>query len=345
MVLFNQGLHLVDFLWEPSLESACPVPTSCEFNLSGENIVQMHYESLHGGSAVHFSVVLHDPDTDQIISRSIKEGKRGYDSINELHSICEHNQSGYTVHCGPGKVFVEVGSALGMVSLYAATRGMRVYAFDPLPPNIQRLDESLCLNGERRCLMEGEDSSEKRFRCSRPSDDWGSYAPGKFSRFCNLVGAHRDDYGRVVESEPGNMAATMRGGGSVRARVKVVTIHEAVRDSVIEVLLLTCQGFEYEVRFFISIGFISFTSLFCIQALLGAQERVRSGKIRNIIWRRHHMSAEFDVKAEKIALLLMASGYQFFNIEGARQSPDLPPIPIPQDKVAFPFHLLPASYR
>ena len=250
MVLFNQGLHLVDFLWAPSLESACPVPTSCEFNLSGENIVQMHYESLHGGSAVHFSVVLHDPDTDQIISRSIKEGKRGYDSINELHSICEHNQSGYTVHCGPGKVFVEVGSALGMVSLYAATRGMRVYAFDPLPPNIQRLDESLCLNGERRCLMEGEDSSEKRFRCSRPSDDWGSYAPGKFSRFCNLVGAHRDDYGRVVESEPGNMAATMRGGGSVRARVKVVTIHEAVRDSVIEVLLLTCQGFEYEVRFF-----------------------------------------------------------------------------------------------
>ena len=249
MVLFNQGLHLVDFLWAPSLESACPVPTSCEFNLSGENIVQMHYESLHGGSAVHFSVVLHDPDTDQIISRSIKEGKRGYDSINELHSICEHNQSGYTVHCGPGKVFVEVGSALGMVSLYAATRGMRVYAFDPLPPNIQRLDESLCLNGERRCLMEGEDSSEKRFRCSRPSDDWGSYAPGKFSRFCNLVGAHRDDYGRVVESEPGNMAATMRGGGSVRARVKVVTIHEAVRDSVIEVLLLTCQGFEYEVRF------------------------------------------------------------------------------------------------
>jgi hypothetical protein len=56
------------------------------------------------------------------------------------------------------------------------------------------------------------------------------------------------------------------------------------------------------------------------------------------------MSAEFDVKAEKIALLLMASGYQFYNIEGARQSPDLPPIPIPQDKVAFPFHLLPASY-
>lgn len=57
------------------------------------------------------------------------------------------------------------------------------------------------------------------------------------------------------------------------------------------------------------------------------------------------MSAEFDVKAEKIALLLMASGYQFYNIEGARQSPDLPPVPIPQDKVAFPFHLLPASYR
>jgi FkbM family methyltransferase len=248
LVVFNQGLHLVDFLWAPSQDSTCPVPTSCEFNLNGENVVQMHYGSLHGGGAVRFSVVLHDPDEDQIISRSIKEGGRGsYDSINELHSICEHNQSGYTIHCGPDKVFVEVGSGLGMVSLYAATRGMRVYAFDPLPPNIRRLDESLCLNGERRCLMQGEDSSEKRFRCSRPSGDWGSYAPRRFSRFCNLVGASRDDYGRVVESEPGNMAATMRGGGRVRVRVKVVTIHEAVRDSVIEVLLLTCQGFEYEV--------------------------------------------------------------------------------------------------
>ena len=56
------------------------------------------------------------------------------------------------------------------------------------------------------------------------------------------------------------------------------------------------------------------------------------------------MSAELDVKAEKIARLLMASGYQFYNIEGARQSPDLPPVPIPQDKVAFPFNLLHTSH-
>ena len=77
-----------------------------------------------------------------------------YPSIDEMHAICEHGMdpdSGYQANCGPGGVFVEVGSTIGMVALYAASRGMKVYAFDPLRPNIDRIRESLCLNSEKEC--------------------------------------------------------------------------------------------------------------------------------------------------------------------------------------------------
>lgn len=350
MVLLIKGVQLVNFLFEPKndllmQESTCPVPTGCVFNGSNSgNVVEMSYDSLHGNRAYRFLVALHDPDTDRIISLGIKEGKLGpkYESVDEMHSICEHSYRYYSINCGPGRVFVEVGSALGMVSLYAASRGMRVYAFDPLTPNIQRLDESVCLNGRRHCLesLAASSSSVQRTECSKPSDGWGSFAPENFSRFCNLIGAYTDRVGRMVESEPGNLAATMRGGGSVRAQVKMVTIHEAVRDSVIELLLLTCQGSEYEVRRFQSIICFPFTPR--VQALLGALDRVRSGKIRNIIWRRHHMNQELDVKAKKITWLLMDSGYQFYNLEDSRRSPNFPPQPIPHEKV-FPTLLFTAS--
>jgi hypothetical protein len=78
----------------------------------------------------------------------------------------------------------------------------------------------------------------------------------------NLVGAQSDPVGSIVQSEPGNLAATMRGGGSVKtANVTTVTIDQSVGDREIEVLLLTCQGFEYE-------------------ALLGASALLVSRKIR-----------------------------------------------------------------
>lgn len=294
------------------LQMSDTMPTGCMLN--GKNVIEMRYESFNGAGTYSFFVSLHDPDVDRVISRGAYVSRSNYASVSEMHSICEHANQSYTIHCGPGRVFVEVGSALGMVSLYAASRGMRVYAFDPLPPNIQRLDESVCLNGERQCRQLAGADSRKRIRCSRPSDVWGAFAPDKFSRYQALVGASTNDIGQVVESEPGNMAATMRGGGSVRAHAKVVTIHNIVRDSGIELLLLTCQGFEYE-------------------ALLGAQELLKAGRIRNIVWRRHHMNPELDAKAEKIMRLLMDGGYQFYNIEGSRRSSAIPPRLIPQEKV------------
>jgi hypothetical protein len=256
--------------------------------VSCEHVVRMRYDSLVDSARVYtFYVCLHDPSMDQIISRGIKEGLFGpkdkYASVDELHSVCEYS----VANCAPGRVFVEVGSAIGMVSLYAANRGMRVYAFDPILTNIQLLRQSTQLNGEQLCVekrmmvrcvsdandavpncsgdadaedtipyskgqgnadAENQDAMPKNGAEDCTAEDWGPYSPVNFRLFWNLVGGEDDDIGQWVESEPENMAATMRGGGSYRAQVKMVTLDQAVgADTVIELMLLTCQGFEYDV--------------------------------------------------------------------------------------------------
>ena len=215
---------------------------------------EMQYSSI-GNTQFRFFVSLHDPLIDTVVSKGIQEGTYGskhrYPSVDEMHAICEHGmdpESGYQANCGQGGVFVEVGSAIGMVALYAASRGMKVYAFDPLRPNIDRIRESLCLNGEKECLATHSlETSECLGPPSMRSKFWGSFSPSNFILHENLVGS-KPEGGRKVESEPGNLAATMRGGGSFQTNVTTVTIDESVPDAGIDVLLLTCQGYEFDVR-------------------------------------------------------------------------------------------------
>ena len=47
----------------------------------------------------------------------------------------------------PAALFVDVGANLGFFSVYAAVRGARVVAFEPLLANAALLNASLCLNG------------------------------------------------------------------------------------------------------------------------------------------------------------------------------------------------------
>ena len=268
---FSKSPHTIDFnavatrISSTVYKPTDPITIGCNVEENSNNIVEMQYESFDGTRMYRFFVSLHDPEVDQVISRGIRNGLFGpkdkYASVDEVHSLCEHSQGSYALNCGSENVFVEVGSAIGMVSLYAASRGMKVYAFDPLRPNIMQLGHSLCLNGKKYCLqMLGGNTTENvtKDNCKEASNEWGNYSPTRFYRFCNLVGSQADDVGQLVESEPGNLAATMRGGGSFRDTVKMVTLDQIVVDKEIELLLLTCQGFEYDV----SLKSISFCLLY-----------------------------------------------------------------------------------
>jgi len=197
-----------------------------------KHTVRLEYSSLHGTKQYSFYVSLHDPSVDTIISKGIltRAPKYSYPSVDQIHAICEHI---YSINCSSDKIFVEAGSAIGMVSLYAASRGMRVFAVDVLLENVRRLNSSICVNNRIRAITEDRISILHNFASATGSEQ------------------------RTIESEPGNLAATMRGGGMYRETVKTVTIDSIMGDNnTIELLLLTCQGFEYEVGNYLTTYFI-----------------------------------------------------------------------------------------
>ena len=264
-----------------------------------ENVMEMKYYS--GKRDLSFLLSLHPSEEDGVISKGIKEGLfsplHRYPSVDEMHAVCEL----FTDTCVDGKVFVEVGSAIGAVSVYMASRGMRVYAYDPILPNVQRLSESRCLNQYAR-LCNGSLRKEE--------EECMPFSPSNFRVFWNAVGSAAG--GSVhVESEPNNLAATARGGGSFRAEVGVVTIDETVvlaAGDRIEMMLLTCQGNEYD-------------------ALLGASGFLNSGRLRNIVWRRHATRPEHDETALKIMRLLGDHGFTFFFwLKASRAAGVTPPV-------------------
>lgn len=102
-----------------------------------------------------------------------------------MHSVCKHSgrSSGakqYKIDCGQGKLFVEVGSSMGHVAMYAATRGMRVKAVEPLEVNLQRIRESMCVNGAASCL---KSPKAKSLEACRSETAWENYSPQRVCLF------------------------------------------------------------------------------------------------------------------------------------------------------------------
>ena len=312
------------------------VTTLCNLS-SPHHLREMVYAIIPGDNNVsreaRYVISLHDPDSDHVISKGILAlGK--YPSVDELHHVCAHSKSHthpddehrYSIQCEHGHLFVEVGSAVGMVSLYAASRGMQVYAFDPILPNIHRLSESCCLNGIAHCLSL---SPTLPNHCVN-SSEWGPFSPRQFTTTWSLVDAVPGP-SRAVESRPRNLAATAGGGGEYHAIVEVTSIDTQLPPGTnIEILLLTCQGYEY-------------------QALLGAQTLLASRRIKSIIWRRHPSDgpttrmyvfgetrtlSHQDSNTAKLAELLLQYGYNFYNIEKCRNAQDNEPTWIPPDMLA-----------
>jgi hypothetical protein len=179
-------------------------------------ISNIKYSSERSGRQFEYQLSLHDTEQDLVVSKLLLESNGTYGTVSEVHAVCEGGQDGgYGIDCEKGKTFVEVGSALGHVSMYMATRGMRVVAIDPLEANIERVQESMCLNGVATCLKGSPPRStgaqeREGDRCSQ-SSEWLSYSPKHVLAIFALVSNEANESLTLVESEPYNLAATIKG--------------------------------------------------------------------------------------------------------------------------------------
>jgi len=177
-------------------------------------IGNIKYSSERSRREFGYQLSLHDTTQDLVVSKLLLESNGTYGTVSEVHAVCEGGQDGgYGIDCEKGKTFVEVGSALGHVSMYMATRGMSVVAIDPLEANIERVRESMCLNGVATCLLGSPQLSagaHDRDRCSQ-SSEWLSYSPKHVLAIVALVSNEANESLTLVESEPHNLAATIKG--------------------------------------------------------------------------------------------------------------------------------------
>jgi hypothetical protein len=85
----------------------------------------------------------------------------------------------YSGHACLGHIYIHTHTYT--VAMYAAARGMRVHAVDPLDVNIQRMRESRCLNGRAQCVHADSPKSKKVSKsdsCASPST-WGNFSYDK----------------------------------------------------------------------------------------------------------------------------------------------------------------------
>ncbi|EKX42681.1 hypothetical protein GUITHDRAFT_141080 [Guillardia theta CCMP2712] len=214
---------------------------------------------------VKYLLSLHNPQEDAVVSKGIlmhlfsPEGT--YPSVTEVHALCdgvpslgpqgsrgeEEDEKGTTkrsslISCSPGKTAVEVGSSIGMISMYLAARGMKVHALDPVQPNLQRLNESICLNSFRNCLR----SSAPDGRISSSSSCFDSSAlrsfAGRVKVHHSLVASSSGDR-LPVQTQPRNLASTLptqQAGATYSAMVKTIALDDIEMEEV-ELLHVTSQ--------------------------------------------------------------------------------------------------------
>ena len=192
-------------------------------------------------NTIRYLLSLNNPEDDSVVSKGILQWMFSppgtYPSSTEVHTLCtartqeteevdgglmgfwNRASSGRAssgaqvsteplVRCGGGRVAVEVGSSIGMVSMYLAERGMRVYALDPVLPNVQRLGESACLNGVRRCLQHhAQQPHDAAAHACRNSSSWGPFSPGNIT-LVHAVADRSTGSSRMVRALAKNLAAT-----------------------------------------------------------------------------------------------------------------------------------------
>jgi hypothetical protein len=285
---------------------------------------------------------LHNPEEDGVVSKGLLgwlwSAPGTYPSVIEVHTLCTAKVGhGPLVRCEAGRTAVEVGSAIGMVSMYLAERSMRVYALDPVLPNLQRIAESICLNGVRHCLQ----AHRKRGVQPVPatcinSTQWGRFMPSLVTTIHAIAG--RSTAGsRFIAAQPQNLAATnpktipsnVRGTAQYSANVPIVALDDFLVDAPgdIELLHMCPQGEEMPV-------------------LEGAFNLIKAKRVRNILFGIYQMNAgtrKDEIKQSlKIHTFLSNMGYDFYSVEvcgrgggnGGQPVATGPPVLLKADAVA-----------
>ena len=253
-------------------------------------------------NTIKYLLSLNSPVDDAVVSKGILNWMFSppgtYPSSTEVHTLCTAQPQTASprwmkkmlgvggleepvISCVEGKVAVEVGSAIGMVSMYLAERGMRVYALDPVLPNVMRLKESACLNGIRHCLQQAgtahqPDSIHSAAQACRNSSKWGQYSPLNLT-LVHAVADRSTGSSRKVRALASNLAATdpksswERGSNRkdtpYAADVPTLALDDILEDSGanIELLHMCPQGEEFAV-------------------LEGAFRLIKAGRVVNILF-------------------------------------------------------------
>jgi len=260
-------------------------------------------------NTIKFLLSLNNPKDDSVVSHGILHWSFSppgtYPSSTQVHTLCtalpQTEEVGFRwsrawmkagsalqvateplVRCGGGRVAVEVGSAIGMVSMMLAERGMRVYALDPVLPNVQRMRESACLNGMRRCLQshahQPQASAARALRTltCRNSSAWERFSPANIT-LVHAVADRSTGSSRMVRALGSNLAATdpkgswaddaSRGSSPYTGEVATLALDDLLKDvhTDIELLHMCPQGEE-------------------LRVLEGAFRIIEAGRVVNILF-------------------------------------------------------------
>jgi hypothetical protein len=285
---------------------------------------------------------LHNPEVDAVVSKGLLgwlwSAPGTYPSVIEVHTLCTAKVGdGPLVRCEAGRTAVEVGSAIGMVSMYLAERGMRVYALDPVLPNLQRITESICLNGVRHCLQAHRKRGVQPVpaKCIN-STQWGRFMPSLITTIHAIAG--RSTAGsRFIAAQPQNLAATnpktipsnVGRTAQYSANVPIVALDDFLVDAPgdIELLHMCPQGEEMPV-------------------LEGAFNLIKAKRVRNILFGIYQMNAgtrnDEIQQSLKIHTFLSNMGFDFYSVEvcgrgggnGGQPVATGPPVLLKSDAVA-----------
>jgi len=179
-----------------------------------------HAVRIDGEGTVPFMVCTHDPEED-IMSSLLLRSERSV-IMEALQELCEEG----VLSCRAGRTFVEAGAAFGYASLRMAAAGMRVHAIEPQAANADLIRAAVAANKRELGLA--------------------------MDLVVHECGVGPDGEHVHVNHVEGNRAATylcmpgqeFSAGGF--AEVPTSTLSTLIGGADVHVLMLTCQGCEWE---------------------------------------------------------------------------------------------------